>query len=130
LYGLRGEAAAIVDQLPQAAKRLRKTMERDAPSGTGAIQQVQKAATELQKAADAAAPPPAPAGVQRVQVETPPFSVADYVVWGSIGMATAAGQLVLILFLVYFLLASGDLYRRKIVKIVGPSLTKKKITLQ
>ena len=29
-----------------------------------------------------------------------------------------------------FLLASGDLYRRKIVKIAGPSLTKKKITLQ
>jgi len=37
---------------------------------------------------------------------------------------------VLILFLVYFLLASGDLYRRKLVKIAGPSLTKKKITVQ
>jgi predicted PurR-regulated permease PerM len=52
------------------------------------------------------------------------------VLWGSIGAATAVGQLVLILFLVYFLLASGDLYRRKLVKIAGPSLTKKKITLQ
>jgi len=37
---------------------------------------------------------------------------------------------VLILFLVYFLLASGDLYKRKMVKIVGPSLSKKKITVQ
>jgi len=130
LYGLRGEAAAIVDQLPQAAKRLRRLVESDAPAGTGAFQQVQKAATELQKAADVAAPPPTPAGVQRVQVESPPFSIAEYVVWGSIGAATAAGQLVLILFLVYFLLASGDLYRRKLVKIAGPSLTKKKVTLQ
>jgi len=45
-------------------------------------------------------------------------------------MATALGQVILILFLVYFLLASGDLYRRKMVKIAGPSLSKKKVTLQ
>jgi len=130
LYGLRGEATAIVNQLPEAARRLRRMVETDPPAGTNAIQQVQKAANELQKAADSAAPPRAPAGVQRVQVEAPPFSIADYVVWGSISVATAAGQLVLILFLVYFLLASGDLYRRKMVKIAGPSLTEKKITLQ
>jgi predicted PurR-regulated permease PerM len=37
---------------------------------------------------------------------------------------------VLILFLTYFLLASGDLYRRKLVRIAGPSLTHKKITVQ
>jgi predicted PurR-regulated permease PerM len=37
---------------------------------------------------------------------------------------------VLILFLVYFLLASGDLYRRKLVKLAGPSLAQKKIPLQ
>jgi predicted PurR-regulated permease PerM len=42
----------------------------------------------------------------------------------------AVGQLVLILFLVYFLLASGDLYRRKIVKLAGPSLSEKKLTVQ
>jgi len=130
LYALRGEATAIVNQLPEAARRLRRMVETDPPAGTNAIQQVQKAANELQKAADSAAPPRAPAGVQRVQVEAPPFSIADYVVWGSISVATAAGQLVLILFLVYFLLASGDLYRRKMVKIAGPSLTEKKITLQ
>jgi predicted PurR-regulated permease PerM len=130
LYGLRGEAAAILDQLPEAAKRIRHVVESEPPAGAGAIQQVQKAANELQKAADSAAPARPPAGVQRVQVEAPAFSLADYLMWGSISVATAAGQMVLILFLVYFLLASGDLYRRKLVKIVGPSLTKKKITLQ
>ena len=92
---------------------------------------MQKAATELEKAADAAAaPPPAPSGVQRVQVEAAPINISDYVMWGSLGVVAALGQLVLILFLVYFLLASGDLYRRKLVKIVGPSLSEKKITVQ
>ena len=105
-------------------------VERDRPTTATAIQQVQKAATELEKAADAAAPPPPPSGVQRVQVEAPPINISEYVMWGSIGVAGAIGQLVLILFLVYFLLASGDLYRRKLVKIAGPSLPKKKVTLQ
>ena len=131
LYSLRTQAAAFVDQLPQAATRLRRMMENDRPTAATAIQQVQKAATELEKAANAAAgPPPAPSGVQRVQVETPPINISDYVMWGSIGIVAAIGQLVLILFLVYFLLASGDLYRRKLVKIVGTSLSEKRVTVQ
>ena len=130
LYSLRSQAGAIVEQLPQAAKRLRRSMEHDRPTAATAIQQVQQAATELEKAAAAAAPPPPPSGVQRVRIEAPPINISDYVMWGSLGIVAAAGQFVLILFLVYFLLASGDLYRRKIVKIVGPSLSDKKLTLQ
>jgi predicted PurR-regulated permease PerM len=41
-----------------------------------------------------------------------------------------AGQAVLVVFFVFFLLASGDLFKRKLVKLVGPSLEKKKITVQ
>jgi len=130
LYGLRSEVTAIVDELPDAARRLRHTIETDRPTTAAAIQQVQKAANELEKAASAAAPPPPANGIPRVQVETAPFDLSGYVMWGSIGVATAIGQLVLILFLAYFLLASGDLYRRKLVKIVGPSLSKKKVTVQ
>jgi len=105
-------------------------VEHDRPDAATAIEQVQRAATELEKAANAAAPPPPPSGVPRVQVEAPPVSISEYLLWGSIGLGAAIGQLVLILFLVFFLLAAGDLYRRKIVKIVGPSLTNKKITLE
>jgi predicted PurR-regulated permease PerM len=59
-----------------------------------------------------------------------PFRVAQYLVWGSMNLFAGAMQVLMILFLSYFLLASGDLYRRKLVKIAGPSLEKKKITLQ
>jgi hypothetical protein len=91
LYGLRSDAAAIIDKLPQAARRVRQALENDRPKATTAIQQVQKAATELEKAAGAAAtPPPPPSGVTRVQVESPPFDVSDYVVWGSLGIVAAS----------------------------------------
>jgi predicted PurR-regulated permease PerM len=129
-YNLRAQVTDIVDQLPAAARRVRQRMEMDRPSSASAIQQVQKAASELEKAASAAAPAPARPGVQRVQVETPPINVTDYLMSGTLGAATVVGQVVLILFLVYFLLASGNLYRRKLVKIAGPSLSKKKVTLQ
>jgi predicted PurR-regulated permease PerM len=41
-----------------------------------------------------------------------------------------AGQLSMIFFLAYFIMVSGDTFRRKIVKIVGPTLSKKRITVQ
>src|SRR5207237_1744380 len=101
LYGLRFEGQATVDKLPEAARRIRQVLEHDRPATTGAIQQVQKAASELERAANAAAtPPPAPSGVTRVQVETPPFNTRDYLLWGSIGIVAAMGQILLVLFLV------------------------------
>ena len=130
LYSLRSQASAIVEQLPQAAKRLRQSIERDRPAAATAIQQMQKAATELEKAATTVPPPQPPSGVQRVQVETAPINISDYVMWGSLGVVAAVGQLVLILFLVYFMLVSGDLYRRKLVKITGTTLSEKKMTVQ
>jgi predicted PurR-regulated permease PerM len=129
LYELRDEATEIVQQLPEAARRLRRVIERDGGQAATPIEQVQKAATELEKAADAAAPLPA-AGVARVQVEEPAIRISDYLLWGSVGLVTAATQFVLIILLAYFLLASGNLFRRKLVTIAGPSLSRKKITLQ
>ena len=128
LYQLRYQAAEIVEQLPEAARRLRRIVEGERGHGPTAIEQVQKAATELERAANAAAPPPG--GNNRVQVQEPPFRVTQYLVWGSMNLFAGAMQVLMILFLSYFLLASGDLYRRKLVKIAGPSLAKKKITLQ
>jgi len=130
LYSLRGQADEIVHQLPDAARRLRRLVENGKPASPTAIEQMQKAATELERAATPAATPPPRSGVQRVQVESAPLNINEYIMYGSLGLVAAIGQAVLILFLVFFLLASGDLYRRKIVKIAGPSLSKKKVTLE
>jgi predicted PurR-regulated permease PerM len=131
VYELRSEAEDIIRQLPEGARKLRRTLERNGQSQTSPITHVQQAATELEKAANGSATrTPAPPGVQRVQVESTPFRVSDYLLWGSLGVAEAATQLLMVLFLSFFLLASGDLHRRKLVKIVGPSLGKKKVTVQ
>ena len=46
------------------------------------------------------------------------------------GLFGFLGQFAVILFLVYFLLVTGDLYKRKLVKIAGPTLAKKRVTVQ
>jgi predicted PurR-regulated permease PerM len=130
-WALSDDAAAIVAQLPDAAQKLRRVM-RSSREDPNPIAQMQRAADELQKTADATTGPPAPTprGVQRVQVEQPPIDFRDYLFWGSANAIAFAGQAVLILFFVFFLLATGDLFKRKLVHIAGPSLEKKKITVQ
>ena len=129
MYSLSDDVAAIVAQLPNAAQRLRQSMQRDRRPGP--IEQVQKAAAELQKTADQATPTnPAPKDVTRVQIEEPAINVRQYVTWGSTNAVAFSGQATLVFFFVFFLLASGDLFKRKLVKLAGPSLEKKKITVQ
>ena len=129
-YALWDDAMAMVAAAPDAAAKLRVALRRgDAEPGT--IEQVQKAANELQRAADeTAGRNPVSAGVQRVQVEEPAIDVRGYLSWGSAGAVAFAGEATLVVFFVFFLLASGDIVKRKLVKLAGPSLAKKKITVQ
>jgi predicted PurR-regulated permease PerM len=130
-YALSDDAAAVVAQLPEAATRLRVAMRRQRAERGTAMETVERAAGELQKAADeaAGASPDPPDGVQRVQIVEPAIDVREYVSWGSANLLAFAGQAVLIVFFVFFLLASGDLFKRKLVRLAGPSLEKKKITV-
>ena len=95
-----------------------------------ALDTVQKAAAQLEQAAEEnSAKVAARKGVARVVIERPSFNVRDYLWSGTVGLISAAGQLTLVAFLTFFALGSGDTFRRKLVKITGPSLQKKKITV-
>jgi predicted PurR-regulated permease PerM len=136
-YSLSGQALQIVRQIPEAAQRLRERV-RERDRNPGALGEVQKAATELQKTAEVAAQQPETkreagdtrTAVQRVEVVEPAFDAKSYLYWGGLNLLGAAGQTAVILFLVYFFLVTGDLYKRKIVKIAGPALWQKKLTVQ
>jgi predicted PurR-regulated permease PerM len=129
-YALSDDVAAVVARMPDAAQTLRRTFRRDF-SETLPLQHVEKAAQELQKTADeAAGRNPTSPGVQRVQIEEPTFNLRQYVSWGSAGALAFAGQALLIFFFVFFLLSSDDLFKRKLVKIAGPSLEKRRVTIK
>jgi len=132
VYSLSDDATKLIETLPDAVHKFRVARLKERGTSEGTMESVQKAATQLEKAAsETGAPAPdAPRGVTRVQIEKPKLNVKDYFWMGTKGAFALAGQLVLVLFLAYFMLASGDTFRRKLVNISGPTLSKKKITLR
>ena len=129
-YALSDDVMAVVDRLPAGARKLRTDLRRPSPEPT-ALDTMQKTARELdQAAAEATAPTATPKGVMRVQVEDPPFRASSYLWYGSMGALAVSGQAVMVVFLTYFLLIADDLFKRKLVKHIGPTLEKKKITVQ
>ena len=135
-YSLSDDATAMIETLPDAAQKLRRGLERQRSQGShgaaGPIETMQKAATELERAADdgASASPPLARGVTKVQIEKSRFNVKDYLWPGALGLVAAAGQATVVFFITFFLLASGDTFRRKVVRIAGPTFARRKITLQ
>lgn len=85
---------------------------------------MQQAADALQSAKDNAAPP----GVTRVQVEEPVFEASTFVWSTSVGIVSTVSQLIMVLFLTYFMLLSDQLFKRKLVEIVG-TFSQKKVTV-
>ncbi len=133
LYALTDDANELIDSLPVAAQKLRDALRKRASNTATPLDTVQKAAAELEQAAaesKTGSPPSGERGVQRVVVEKPAFDIRDHLWSGTVGVLSLIGQVVLVTFLTYFLLLSGDTFRRKLVKITGPSLAQKKITVQ
>jgi predicted PurR-regulated permease PerM len=130
IYAFSDDANQLVASLPDAAKKLRDTMRRTNRS-ENTLGTVQKAAAHLEQAAqDASTATPAARGVQRVIIEKPAFNIRDHLWSGTVGLASLIGQIVVVTFLAFFMLMSGNTFRRKLVKIAGPTLAQKKITVQ
>ena len=131
VYKLAPQILSIVDDMPEATRRLLERSRIARRTEESAFEKVQRAATEIDQAAAAAAKPvPAPLGVTRVQVVEPAFRATDYLWAGGKNVVLFLGQAAMVLFLVFFLLVTGDLFKRKLVSIAGPTLTKKKVTVQ
>lgn len=132
VYSLSDDASKMIETLPAAAHKLHLASRNDRGAPKNTMENMQKTATQLEQVArdTGSMAPDAPRGVTRVQIEKPQLNVKDYLWMGTKGAVVFAGQLTMVLFLAYFMLASGDTFRRKLVKIAGPTFSKKKITLR
>ena len=128
-WSLSDGAAQLVDSLPIAAKKVRDNL-KNRTGASSPLDNMQKAATQIEQAAnDTGASTPPRRGVQRVIIERPPFNIRDYLWSGTMGLMSALGQLMVVIFLTYFALASGNLFRDKLVRIAGTTLERRKITI-
>ncbi|WP_332854122.1 AI-2E family transporter [Duganella sp. S19_KUP01_CR8] len=126
---VQGEFQSIVEELPTVSHKLSRLLTERAHGGPSTFQRIQAVATELQQATAGAqerrtvrkAAPPSP--------DSGSLPVLDWIWAGSMGVMGFLGQATMVIFLVFFLLLSGDTFKRKLVKLTGPSLSKKKITV-
>ena len=130
LFGLAAWAWAddvqkLWQEAPTAAKNLSRSLQKYVRPGP--LNEVKKAAVELESVATTGktTPPPAPAA--------PPasahLSIVDVAVKGGRGLAIAATQGISVLFLVFFMLASGDLFKKKLL-VIAAERNKKRFTAQ
>lgn len=130
VVSLRDEAISVIETLPEAAAKIRTTVRARLGESGAAIDTVQHAADQIERAAAETAEDRVPAGVTRVQIEKPGLDVREYLFTNVAGALTQIGVALIVLLLAFFLLASGDQFRRKWVALSGPTLTSKKITVQ
>jgi len=129
---VQGEFTNIVEELPEAGHKLSRLVA-STTGGTGStLQRIQAVANELEQATTggAAGARKAPRKPAPALAEGGNIKVIDWVWAGSRGVAAFLSQFTMVAFLVYFLLLSGDTFKRKLVKLTGPSLSKKRITVQ
>ena len=127
---LHTEFDAILDQLPVATRQFSSEMSKLKLGQAGLMQKMQTAATEIEKATSQATAGGQSVVKKAVVSEAPVLKLRELLLAGSLGFMDLLGQTLMMLFLIFFLLLSGDKFKRKLVKITGPSLTQKRITVQ
>ncbi|HEY0563639.1 MAG TPA: AI-2E family transporter, partial [Methylophilus sp.] len=93
------------------------------------MQKVQIAATHVENATSEVDGVTKKNSTMQVTIKEQPIKLSDYVWRGSLGFAGFIGQFMTVIFLAYFLLISGDTFKRKLVKLTGTTITHKKITV-
>ncbi|MDI1310085.1 MAG: AI-2E family transporter [Methylotenera sp.] len=130
-YTLNGQIQSIIAKLPEAASKLSAEFMHKKGDPLTSIQQVQMVANEMEKATNNVngASVTHKKSTLHVVVDEPKFKINDYLWRGSLGIFGFVGQTIMMVFLAYFLLLSGNTFKRKLVKLAGPTLTRKKITV-
>lgn len=127
---LQDEAVGLIQTLPEAVEKIQRSVREDWGGSGTTIESVQRAAEEFKRATQDVAPATLPRDVTRVQLEEPTIDIRKYLWSSAIGAGSAIASALIVLFLAYFLLSSGDEFRRKWVKLSGPTLGRRKITVR
>ena len=124
VWVLSDDVAVFSRRLPGIVREIRVAVQSASPRQS-LLNQLQQAVSELEQTAK-----PTKNG------DATPVTIVESVdvqqqVWnGARGAATYSATAILLLFLVYFLLYEGELFKQKLVKLSGQRLSQKKVTVQ
>ncbi|WP_246180383.1 AI-2E family transporter [Marinobacter changyiensis] len=124
---LQREAMAMLDKIPTALHQFQSKSPVKAVADESLMKKAEEAAKQIEETANEESDdggdqsrPQATA----VRIVEEPFSLRDYLLTGSGTALVVFTQFFSALLLVYFLLSIGSLYKRKVVRISGPSFAR------
>lgn len=120
-YVMQDQVSGIINSLPEISSKVSRTLGGFANGDGSFIDKLRGAAAVFQEANKAT-------GARRVVVDQGSGFEA-MLLSGAGSLATFLGQATMVLFLVFFLLLSGNTFKRKFVKVAGTSLSQKKISV-
>jgi predicted PurR-regulated permease PerM len=123
-WTLSDEVSAFSQRLPSLVREIRTAIQSASPRQS-LMRQLQQAVTELEQTTTAPKPTSA-TPVTIVETTDVQRSMLNYAQTAG----SFLGAVVLLMFLVYFLLASGEMFKVKLVKLSGERLSQKKVTVQ
>lgn len=124
VYLLQGQIESIVDRLPAIASKLSRSLGELVSGDDSMLQKIRRAATVLAGTGQPHPPRGAPIVVERSA------DALNNAIWvGSMGFFAMVAQAVVVLFLTWFLLLSGDMFKRKFIKMAGTTISQKKISV-
>ena len=124
-YSLQGQALTVVDKLPAGARKLTAMLRKTPGAEPGTLEKVQEAADELRRAESRRDASPASS---RSRCRSEGFQASTFVWSSSLAVLSGLNQLVMVLFLTFFMLLSDQLFKKKLVEIVD-TFSQKKTTV-
>ncbi|AJG23191.1 AI-2E family transporter [Cupriavidus basilensis] len=123
-YLLQDQVAGLIDRLPEVATKLSRSVGALLSGDDSMVQKIRRAATVLGGTGQGP-----PVRGSRIVVERAGDSLNNILLAGSVGAFAVAGQAAVVLFLAFFMLVSGDMFKRKFIKMAGTTLSQKKISV-
>jgi len=122
------EFDAILVQVPVISRKISSQFIPSHLGEASLIQKVQIATNEIEKVTNQATG--ISPGVRKpVPDASPPFKLREWLLLGSMSVVGFIGQVTVVMFLVFFLLLSGNTFKKKFVRLT-PSLTNKKVAVR
>ncbi len=122
-FSLQNQVGTILDSLPRTVQKVSRTVQGFTTGKGSMLDKLRAAGAALDNNGGKAASRPG------VAVQPPSAKLESMLLAGSVGVAAAVGQGVMVLFLVFFLLCSGDIFKRKFIKVCGHTISEKKINV-
>lgn len=120
---LESQGTRLLDSVPRATKKLERVLHHTALDNTSPVKKLLAAAEGLERVSTSPRQSSPPSNAEAVNLR-------GYLWSGTEALVRGLFQVIVVLALSYFLLVSSPLFKRKLVRIAGSTLTQKKTMVQ